>query len=234
MRFRSLFFGCVAFWLLTGSVGAAPFPLNSAEYEETCGIAVEKAEKVNRLPTRLLKAISLTETGRWHAKRQEIIAWPWTVYAEGRGRYLPNKAAAIEEVKTLKAKGVKNIDVGCMQVNLHFHPKAFESLEAAFDPSRNTKYAAELLASLRQRDRSWTKAIAYYHSKTKKFYIPYRQKVMKIWREERRKDSEARRAQARKTYRLSREKLKERLKEASARRFTQQIKRKKAAVDEAS
>ncbi|USG61889.1 transglycosylase SLT domain-containing protein [Sneathiella marina] len=234
MRMMRLFFGCVTLCLIGGSAMAAPFPPNSVEYEETCRVAVEKAEKENRLPKRLLSAISLTETGRWHAKRQEIIAWPWTVYAEGRGRYLPNKAAAIEEVKTLKAKGVKNIDVGCMQVNLHFHPKAFENLNAAFDPNRNTKYAAELLASLRQRDRSWTKAIAYYHSKTKKFYIPYRRKVMKIWQEERRKDSEARRAEARKTYRLSREKLKERLKEASARRFTQSLKQKKPVVDGAS
>ncbi|MEH6547953.1 MAG: hypothetical protein V7701_16060, partial [Sneathiella sp.] len=104
MRITSLLIGCAAFWLINSSAVAATFPQNSAEYEDTCRSAVEKAEEENRLPKRLLTAISLTETGRWHAKRQEIIAWPWTVYAEGRGRYLPNKAAAVEEVIALKAK----------------------------------------------------------------------------------------------------------------------------------
>ena len=234
MRHLGLLSCCSLFWLSVSAASAAPFPPDSSEYEETRRVAVEKEEAENRLPKRLLNAISLTETGRWHAQRREIIAWPWTVYAEGRGRYLPNKETAIKEVKSLKAKGVKNIDVGCMQVNLYFHPQAFENLDAAFDPNLNTKYAAELLASLRKRDRSWTKAIAYYHSKTKKFYIPYRRKVMKIWQDERRKDSEARRAKARETYRLSREKLKERLKEASARRFTQNKTQKKKGTDDAS
>jgi hypothetical protein len=225
---------CSLVWLSVGVAFAKPFPSNSSKYEETCRIAVEKAETKNRLPKRLLSAISLTETGRWHAERGERIAWPWTVYAEGRGRYLPNKETAIKEVKNLKAKGVQNIDVGCMQVNLYFHPEAFEDLDAAFDPDLNTKYAAELLASLRQRDRSWTKAIAYYHSKTEKYYIPYRRKVMKIWQEERRKDSDARRAKARKTYRLSREKLQKRLEEASNRRFTQNKTLRKTPSDDAS
>ncbi|MEX0582752.1 MAG: transglycosylase SLT domain-containing protein [Sneathiella sp.] len=192
------------------------------EYAAVCGKAVTAAELEYKVPKRLLTAISLTESGHWHKEKQEMIAWPWTVYAEGRGRYLPSKAAAIEEVKMLKAKGVTNIDVGCMQVNLHYHPDAFDDLDNALDPAQNTLYAAKLLKSLRDESRSWNLAIAHYHSRTSKFNVPYRQKVMKIWQKERRKDTDARMSAARKTYRLKREQLAERIKEASQRRFTEE------------
>ena len=190
---------------------AAKFPASGAEFLNTCRQATERTEKDYRLPKRLLNAISLTETGRWHDKNREIIAWPWTVYSEGRGRYLPSKRAAIAEVLKLKAKGVKNIDVGCMQVNLYWHPDAFSSLEEAFDPATNTDYAGKLLKKLQRSSRSWNVAIAFYHSQTKKYYIPYRKKVMKIWQEERTKDTKARMAKAREKYRVRREALRKKM-----------------------
>ncbi|MEP3247035.1 MAG: hypothetical protein ABJN40_01420 [Sneathiella sp.] len=188
--------------LISTPISAATFPASGAEFLNTCRSATEKTEKNLRLPKRLLNAISLTETGRWHKKRREIIAWPWTVYSEGRGRYLPSKKAAIAEVRKLQKKGVKNIDVGCMQVNLHWHPKAFKSLEQAFDPAVNANYAGSLLKSLRNKSRSWNIAIAHYHSQTKKYNIPYKKKVLKIWQEERRRDTNARMEKAREKYRL--------------------------------
>ena len=106
--------------------------------------------------------------------------------AEGKGRYLPNKAAAIAEVKALKAKGVRNIDVGCMQINLYFHPKAFETLEQAFDPVQNVAYGATFLRQLRQDSRSWTRAIGRYHSNTPALSGRYRLKVFRAWRAEKR------------------------------------------------
>jgi len=200
--------------LVVTPVSAAKFPTNAAEFLATCRSATADTEKKLRLPKRLLNAISLTETGRWHAKRREIIAWPWTVYSEGRGRYLPSKAAAIKEVKMLRAKGVKNIDVGCMQVNLHWHPTAFSSLEDAFNPSINAAYAGDLLLKLRNESRSWNVAIAHYHSRTKKYNVPYRKKVHKLWQEERRRDTKVRMEKARAKYRAKKALLKARREEA--------------------
>jgi len=200
---------------------AAKFPVSGAEFLNTCRQATAKTEKTYRLPKRLLNAISLTETGRWHAEKREIIAWPWTVYSEGRGRYLPSKRAAIAEVLKLKAKGVKNIDVGCMQVNLYWHPEAFSSLEDAFDPAINTDYAGKLLKKLQKSSRSWNVAIAYYHSQTKKYYIPYRKKVMKIWQEERNRDTKARMAKAREKYRVRREALRKKMEAVQLRNIAQ-------------
>ena len=217
----------------TASHAASTVPI-TPERAEICARAVTAAENEYRLPKRLLTAVSLTESGHWHKEKQKMIAWPWTVYAEGRGRYLPSKAAAITEVKMLKAKGVENIDVGCMQINLYYHPEAFEDLEAALDPEKNTIYAAKLLKSLREDSRSWNVAIAHYHSRNHKYNVPYRQKVLKIWQKERRKDTEARMAASREAYRLKREQLAERIREASQRRFTKENMRKLAAADPAS
>jgi len=195
---------------------AAKFPASGAEFLNTCRQATSVTEKNYRLPKRLLNAISLTETGRWHNKKREIIAWPWTVYSEGRGRYLPSKRAAIAEVRKLQAKGVKNIDVGCMQVNLYWHPEAFGSLEQAFDPIVNADYAGKLLKKLQRTSRSWNIAVAHYHSQTKKYNVPYRKKVMKIWQDERNKDTKIRMAKAREKYRVRRAALMEKMKARQA------------------
>lgn len=159
-----------------------------------CREQTAEAERVHNLPQHLLGAIARTESGRWHAERGESLAWPWTVMAEGEGRFLPSKAAAIETVRELQARGVRNIDVGCMQVNLHYHPEAFDSLEAAFDPAANVAYAAAFLRELRREARSWTRAVGQYHSRQAIRSNAYRAKVFKAWRAEKHRAKRERRA----------------------------------------
>lgn len=159
-----------------------------------CRQAVAQVEGGDEMPEHMLSAIALVESGRWHKESEEILAWPWTITAEGRGRYLPSKAAALAEIEVLKAKGVSNIDVGCMQINLLHHPKAFEDMDAALDPASNVAYAAQLLRSLRQQRGSWTRAVGDYHSTTPSRSGPYRVKVFQALFAERRKLQQARRA----------------------------------------
>ena len=156
-----------------------------------CAAAVSAKETQHKIPSRLLTAISLVESGRWNPRAQRSMAWPWTVHAQGKGRFFPSKRAAIAAVRALQKRGVRSIDVGCMQVNLRYHPEAFADLETAFDPASNVDYAADLLKRLRQEARSWTKAIAFYHSRTPKFNGPYRLKVFRAWREERHRANRA-------------------------------------------
>jgi hypothetical protein len=160
-----------------------------------CRAEIAKVERAQSIPAHLLAAISVVESGRQAPgsgkARGEISAWPWTVMAEGKGRYLPSKAAAIAEVEKLRARGVRNIDVGCMQVNLQYHPDAFADLEEAFDPAANVAYAAEFLTRLRQDKGSWSKAVAHYHSATPARHVVYRAKVFAAWRDERRRAARA-------------------------------------------
>jgi hypothetical protein len=173
---------------LMGLAAALPARADAGEAARAgrlCEAAVAAAERMRpELPRHLLGALSKVESGRWVKPLQARVAWPWTVMAEGRGRYLPTKAAALREVRQLQARGVSNIDVGCMQVNLHWHGDAFASLEEAFDPAHNVAYAAAFLLHLKQQERSWTKAIGVYHSHTPRYSGPYRIKVFRAWREE--------------------------------------------------
>ena len=159
---------------------AANAPL-SAETAGLCSAAVERAEAEHRMPPKILAALSLAETGRWYAAGQVSLAWPWTVTSGNYTHYLADKASAVAEVKKLQARGRRNIDVGCMQINLRYHPDAFAGLEEAFDPDTNVASAAQLFMDLHDRTRSWTLAIDRYHTSDPVRGLAYRRKVQKLW-----------------------------------------------------
>lgn len=132
----------------------------------------------------------MTESARQHPIKKTAIAWPWTVMAEGRGRFFDTKAEAIAEVMKIQKKGIRNIDVGCMQVNLLHHKGAFASLDEAFDPQTNVNYAASFMRRLYDENNSWVKAIGNYHSRTDSFHVRYRDKVLARWRNFNRKQND--------------------------------------------
>jgi len=147
----------------------------------TCAQAITRQERKNAIPTGLLQAISHAESGRWDAQNGAILAWPWTVTTGGKGYFLPNRVDAVAFVQALQADGVQNIDVGCMQINLKYHPDAFPSIEAAFDPEANATYAATFLRERFAVARSWLQAAGDYHSTTEDLNKAYRSKVAKLW-----------------------------------------------------
>ena len=127
-----------------------------------------------------MHAIGVVESGR-RDESGGMTAWPWTINAQGRGSYFATKAEAVAAVTELRARGVRSIDVGCMQVNLMYHPDAFTSLEDAFDPASNARYAARFLQQLYARTGTWPAAASGYHSLNAEFGGPYGRKVMAIW-----------------------------------------------------
>ena len=109
------------------------------------------------------------------------------------GKFYPSRAAAIRAVKALQRRGIMNIDVGCMQINLGYHPDAFRSLDQAFDPAANAAYAAKFLNHLRAQRRSWQKAVRFYHSSDPVRQRHYGNKVTKARQQIRLRDAEQRR-----------------------------------------
>lgn len=176
MSNRTLLIACFAGVALLAVSGAANHAL-SQETRQICRNAINHVAVRKGVPAVLMRAIALTESGRWDDREGESVAWPWTVMAEGNGQFLPSKAAAIAEVRALQARGVRNIDVGCMQINLHFHPDAFSNLDAAFDPVRNATYAAGFLNRLKARTGGWWAAVGRYHSATPRLATYYQSKV---------------------------------------------------------
>ena len=187
MRFMMalLAVGAVATFATGASAGTSGQEPRKIDDSRVCGIETLRQERLQSIPDRLLQAISLVESGRWDADRKESFAWPWTVMAEGEGRFLPTKAAAVAEVSRLKAKGVTNIDVGCMQVNLQAHPEAFANLDTAFDPATNVAYGARFLNELRASTSDWETAAAFYHSQTPALAAAYKAKLVTTWKDAR-------------------------------------------------
>lgn len=146
-----------------------------------CQQATQQIERKHGIPRNLLRAISLTESGRWSQADKANIAWPWTVASGKAGDFFPTKSEAIKHVRALQAKGVRNIDVGCMQINLRYHPDAFKNLNEAFEPRYNVEYAAKFLTRLFKETKSWTQAAGRYHSSNPERHMYYREKVLGFW-----------------------------------------------------
>jgi hypothetical protein len=146
-----------------------------------CRSAINVAEAEQRIPDAFLAAIAKVESGR--SMDGMVVAWPWTINAEGVGSFYASKEDAIAAVKALQLRGVRSIDIGCMQVNLQQHPEAFHSLDQAFDPPTNARFAAGLLLSLFGQTGSWPLAAAAYHSQTPTIGAAYQRQVIAAWAE---------------------------------------------------
>ena len=150
------------------------------EVANLCASAIYPVETQLGLPKNVLKAISLKETGRWDNQNKQSLSWPWTVTSRGKGVYHKTKREAIRAVRELQQQGIKNIDVGCMQINLFYHPHAFENLQEAFNPRLNVNYAGNFLTQLFEDHGSWKRAIEHYHSNDKQRGQRYRLAVEKL------------------------------------------------------
>ncbi|MFC7738791.1 transglycosylase SLT domain-containing protein [Roseomonas sp. GCM10028921] len=158
---------------------AAPSP--AEEPGALCRAAIQRAEREARLPSGLLSAIALVESGRLDPRSGRVVSWPWTINAEGQGRFFESRSEAVDAVKELAARGVRVVDVGCMQVNLFHHPDAFPSLDEAFDPLTNARYAARFLTRLYTAASDWIAAVGRYHSSTEERAEVYRARVLAAW-----------------------------------------------------
>lgn len=167
--------------LLAGPASAKPAESWPVQQAALCAAAIGVAEARHHLPAGLLGTIAKVESGRPITAMGDVRAWPWTIDADGKGLFLDSKAAAVAWVAQAPTRGVRFIDVGCMQVNLQWHPDAFRSLEDAFDPAANADYAARLLLALRaEAGGDWNVAVGLYHSHTPELAAQYRDRVAAV------------------------------------------------------
>ncbi len=129
-----------------------------ASADDACEREMTRAARVYGIPLGVLYAVGLTETGRGDSLR------PYALNIEGRSVYDIDKSDALRKFHEARSAGAKMIDVGCMQINHHFHGRSFASVEEMLDPSKNVDYAARFLQQLKAREGSWTLAVARYHA----------------------------------------------------------------------
>jgi len=117
-----------------------------------------RAAAASGVPLNVLYSVGLTETGR----RGEL--GPYDMNVDGREVRSGSLGEAMARFAAARAEGAKFIDVGCMQINVHFHGENFRSLGEMFDPAKNVDYAANFLKGLRAEAGSWTLAVARYNA----------------------------------------------------------------------
>ena len=147
-----------------------------------CQAAIAQTEPSSRLPRQMLTAIGTVESGRPDKRTGALAPWPWAVNVAGVGYSYDTEEEAIAAVRSAQSAGVQSIDVGCMQINLLHHPDAFSSLERAFDPEANVRYAASFLTLLHVSSGDWSAAVAAYHSSTPAIGAEYLGRVAGVWR----------------------------------------------------
>lgn len=130
----------------------------------TCERAVAGGARRSGVPEGVLRAISLTETGR--AVGGRLRPWPWAINREGRGYWFASREEALAFARASLADGRRSFDVGCFQINYLWHGANFASLEAMFDPDTGADYAARFLTDLHAERGDWSLAAGAYHSQT--------------------------------------------------------------------
>jgi soluble lytic murein transglycosylase-like protein len=170
---RSFLILALSFAILPGYAGA----------EISCTQAGSNAEQAASLPANLLVSIGMVESGRADPLTGHVTPWPWTVNVDGAGHYFESKADAIAFTRLAESSGAADVDVGCFQISLQYHPDAFQTLDSAFDPSANATYAAGFLTQLKSQTGSWNTAIADYHSAVPDLGLPYQRRVLAAWQQ---------------------------------------------------
>lgn len=170
------------FCLLILQLPIASFAALDPEIRESkkCSNLFSYFEKKYNLPKNTLHSISLQETQKRHEDFAFNMVWPWTVNVQGKGFHFKTKDKALKFTEEQLKSGKQSIDVGCMQINLKYHPDAFNSLEQAFSPRRNVAYGAKFLRDKYEQYGNWDKAIGSYHSATASKSKQYSSRVKKL------------------------------------------------------
>lgn len=188
LRFFNTFFvllTLVSFVSLPGtSYSASSAQGNTIRESDRCTRYFAPYERTFYMPKNLLRAVSVTESGKWNRELNKSVAWPWTINVQGRGYHYDSKQEAIAAVKKFQAQGIESIDVGCMQINLRYHPDAFSSLDQAFEPKYNIGYAATFLKTHYETYNNWQTAIRMYHNADPVLGQRYLSRIYKTWRAE--------------------------------------------------
>ena len=123
-----------------------------------CEAEIIRAAERHGVPAGILYAVGLTETGRKGSLH------PYALNIEGRAVFPASAREAELEFARARQGGARLIDLGCMQINHHYHSEHFAGLRQMLDPRLNVDYAARYLARLKKRHGTWALAVARYHA----------------------------------------------------------------------
>lgn len=144
--------------LLAGSL----LLVNIARADEVPPPAYQLAASGAGIPSEVLYAVALTESGLRIDGR--IRPWPWTLNVAGKGRFFKSREdACIALNRVLKSVSAKRVDVGLGQINVGYHGQKVNHHCDLLDPYLNLSIAADILKSHHRSGNDWLIAIGRYH-----------------------------------------------------------------------
>lgn len=132
--------------------------ISSPALANPCEAEILRASSKYGVPVGILYAVGLTETGHKGSLQ------PYALNIEGRAVFARSRTEAERAFRQARDGGAKLIDLGCMQINHHYHADRFKSVSAMLDPRQNVDYAARFLVDLKRRHDTWSMAVARYHA----------------------------------------------------------------------
>ncbi|KLK94443.1 lytic transglycosylase [Microvirga vignae] len=137
---------------------AKPSQAEAQSGSHLCEKEMLRASAKYGVPIGMLYSVGLTETGRRGSLQ------PFAMNVEGRAVFSSSLPEAVQRFEEARRAGAKLIDLGCMQINHHYHRDKFTSVESMLNPRDNVEYAARFLSELKGRHETWTMAVARYHA----------------------------------------------------------------------
>ncbi len=134
------------------------FRADGAVAQQMCEQEMSTASAKHNVPIAVLYAVALTESGKGGRLN------PFALNIDGVSIIETTEKAARVKFDNARAGGARFIDVGCMQVNHHFHGHEFASIDAMFNPRLNVDYGARFLRRLKEQEGTWTRAVGRYNA----------------------------------------------------------------------
>ena len=141
---------------------AASLAAGSAHAQETPPPAYQLAAKRAGIPSSVLYAVALQESGVRRDGR--LIPWPWSLNVAGQSRRYVSRADACAGLhQALRQVPPTRVDVGLGQINLGYQKHRYTQPCDVLDPYANLAMAAEILREQHTPGEDWLLAIGRYH-----------------------------------------------------------------------
>ena len=123
-----------------------------------------KIARIHQLDPYILYAVALIESAK-SIDVKAITPWPWAINKSGKAILPATKQEAHIILNKSIAQGNRHIDVGLMQINLHWHGHRVAKPEHLLNPAINLELGAKLLSeAIESAPNDLVLGIGRYHS----------------------------------------------------------------------
>ncbi|UOA07416.1 transglycosylase SLT domain-containing protein [Methylobacter sp. S3L5C] len=135
----------------------------------------------HQLDPYILYAVALVESAKSITNHQ-VTPWPWAINKSGKSIIPASQQEAQTLLNKTLAEGSRNIDVGLMQINLHWQGYRVEKPEQLLNPVTNLQIGALVLAeAIQSAPNNLVLGIGRYHSwQNVSAAIAYGRKVLAV------------------------------------------------------